>query len=109
MYLPHSLLLQVLGAYPTTIRRRVLRCLYLGQVRACYLFPSVRQRFLDALLAASRLELFLPNVDILSEGDFVNELFIVASGELQGFRASTAASPEVSRAAPGLLRPTQSH
>lgn len=52
----------VLGAYPSTIRRRVLRYLYLDVLQSSQLFDGARQRFLDALLAAARVEVYLPNV-----------------------------------------------
>ncbi|EFJ46902.1 hypothetical protein VOLCADRAFT_92690 [Volvox carteri f. nagariensis] len=71
----------VLSIYPTTIRRLVLRHLYLQPVRSCYLFKGCKQRFLDALLTAARVELFLPGVEIMTEGDNVVELLIVMLGE----------------------------
>ena len=55
-----ALLLQVLVIFPTTIRRRILRHLYLRQVRNAYLFKGVRQKFIDALLGVARIELFMP-------------------------------------------------
>ncbi len=58
--------MQVLHIFPTTIRRRILRHLYLRHVRAAYLFKGVRQKFLDALLATARIELFMPQVYPLS-------------------------------------------
>lgn len=54
--------MQVLHSFPTTIRRRILRHLYLKHVRAAYLFKGVRQKFLDALLSVARIELFMPQV-----------------------------------------------
>jgi len=53
-------MLQVLVIFPTTIRRRILRHLYLRQVRSAYLFKGVRQKFIDALLGVARIELFMP-------------------------------------------------
>ena len=72
----------VLKAYPSSIRRRVLRQLYLPTLRQCYLFTGAKQRFLDALLAVSRVELYLPQVEIVSQGDYVNELFILVAGRV---------------------------
>ena len=46
---------QVLEAYPATIRRRILRHLYLRHVRSTYLFEGCRQKFLDALLGISKV------------------------------------------------------
>lgn len=54
--------MQVLHIFPTTIRRRILRHLYLRHVRNAYLFKGVRQKFLDALLSVARIELFMPQV-----------------------------------------------
>ena len=55
-------LLQVLSIYPSTIRRRILRHLYQAPMQNCYLFADCKQKFLDALLAAARVELFMPQV-----------------------------------------------
>eukprot|EP00775_Hariotina_reticulata_P010172 gene10172-10332_t len=74
---------QVLSIYPTTIRRRILRHLYLRHLRASYLFRGTPRKYLDALLAASRLELFRPGVDLLAAGDAVNELFVVVAGRVE--------------------------
>lgn len=81
----HVLLLfpQVLSIYPTTIRRRILRHLYLRHLRASYLFRGAPRKYLDSLLAASRLELFRPGVDLLAAGDAVNELFVVVAGKVE--------------------------
>ena len=51
---------QVLHIFPTTIRRRILRHLYLTHFRNAYLFKGVRQKFIDALLGVARIELFMP-------------------------------------------------
>ena len=48
---------QVLAAYPTTIRRRILRHLYLRHVRGSYIFQGCRQKFLDALLGISKVRI----------------------------------------------------
>lgn len=52
----------VLGIYPTTLRRRILRHLYGRYIQSNYLFAGARQKFLDAILAACRIELFMPHV-----------------------------------------------
>lgn len=53
---------RVLASLPSTIRRRTLRHLYLGQLQRCYLFKGVKQKLLDALLAAGRIDLYMPMV-----------------------------------------------
>lgn len=72
----------VLRVYPSSIRRRVLRQLYLETLQRVYLFCESKPRFLDALLGVCRVELYLPQVDVVSEGDFVAELFVVVAGSV---------------------------
>ncbi len=73
---------QMLRIYPTTIRRKVLRHLYLQPVKSCYLFKGCKQRFLDAILQAAKVELFLPGVQIMTEGDNIVDLMVVVAGEV---------------------------
>lgn len=61
---PTSLRTSTAAIYPTTIRRRALRHLYLEPVKGCYLFRKCSRRFLDALITAARVELFLPGVEV---------------------------------------------
>ena len=71
---------RVLGSYPTVLRRRALRHLYLSTLRRCYLFEGGRQRFVDALLAAAHVELLMPGVEVVADGDHVSELIVCVSG-----------------------------
>ncbi|GAX76506.1 hypothetical protein CEUSTIGMA_g3951.t1 [Chlamydomonas eustigma] len=73
----------VLSVYPATLRRKVLRELYMENLKACYLFGSSKAKFLDAILAIARVELFLPYVELIQQGDIVQELYIVMEGEVQ--------------------------
>lgn len=73
---------QVLQFYPSTIKRKVLRHLYMEVLKDCYLFNGCKARFLDQVLAAVRMELFMPNVPVLNEGDVCNELFLIVDGEV---------------------------
>ncbi len=45
-----------------------------------YLFEDAPKRLLDALLASSRIETFMPSVDIIGAGDYVNELLLLVQG-----------------------------
>jgi hypothetical protein len=40
-------------------------------------------KFHNALLATSRIEMFMPGVEIVSEGDHVNELHILMAGDVR--------------------------
>jgi hypothetical protein len=53
---------RVLSMYPTTLRRRVLRHLYGEPIAACWLLAGCRQKFVDSLLAAAKVELYMPKV-----------------------------------------------
>jgi hypothetical protein len=56
------LCVQVLSIFPTTIRRRILKYLYASHLSSSYLFRKCPQRFLDALLASARVEVFMPGM-----------------------------------------------
>lgn len=73
----------VLQPYPEAMKKRVLRHLYLEPLRDCYLFTSCKAKFLDAILAICRTELFMPNVQIITEGDIVADLYVVIDGEVE--------------------------
>jgi hypothetical protein len=60
-------------------RRRILRHLYSRQLRSTYLLAGCKQKFIDALLAVARIDMYMPEEDVILEGDYVNELFMVVS------------------------------
>lgn len=74
---------KVLAIYPVVIRKRVLRHLYLDPLRQCYLFKRCKPKFMDAVLASCRTDLFMPNVQLVSVGDIVGDLYIVIEGEVE--------------------------
>ena len=51
--------------------------------KECFLFSGTPRRFRDAVMAETRVELFLPQVDILSEGDTVNEIYLIVQGSVE--------------------------
>ncbi len=55
---------QVLAIYPQTIRRRVLRHLYMESVKNCYLFAGCNSKFLDLVLSLGRVEQFMPQEQV---------------------------------------------
>ncbi|KAK9791836.1 hypothetical protein WJX73_006514 [Symbiochloris irregularis] len=73
----------VLSIYPTALRRRILRHLYLPHLRSAPLFAGTRGKFLDSVLTTARIEFFMPGVEILSEGEAVNELCLVVQGAVE--------------------------
>ncbi|GAX80357.1 hypothetical protein CEUSTIGMA_g7796.t1 [Chlamydomonas eustigma] len=73
---------KVLAPYPSAITRRVLSHLYLEPIQQCSLFYNCKRKFLNAVMAACRTEMFMPNIQLLSEGDIVADLYMVISGEV---------------------------
>ncbi|KAL6763059.1 hypothetical protein V8C86DRAFT_3130307, partial [Haematococcus lacustris] len=74
---------QVLAIFPQTIRRRVLRHLYIKPIKECHLFAGCKPKYLDAVLAAGRVELFMPREQIIADGDIVNEIIVLLEGEVE--------------------------
>ncbi|KAJ9532882.1 hypothetical protein QJQ45_010984 [Haematococcus lacustris] len=86
---------QVLSAYPVALRRKVVRHLYAPALQQCYLFRGTSAMFLDAVMSASRVELFMPKVHILTEGDVMVEMFVVVEGKVQLTRAGAGPPPKL--------------
>ena len=74
---------KVLAIYPTAISRKVLRHLYAKTLSHCYLFAKNKAKFLDTLLASCRTDLFTADVQLISEGDIVSDLFIIIDGQVE--------------------------
>ena len=60
----------------------------------CYLFHGCRQKLLDSLLGASTVQLFMPKVEVVSEGDHLHELYIVLAGLVETIKPGLAESAE---------------
>ncbi|KAL3130260.1 hypothetical protein ABBQ38_008093 [Trebouxia sp. C0009 RCD-2024] len=84
----------VLSIYPTTLQRRALRHLYLRSTQQCYLFRNCRQKLLDSLLGASTVQLFMPKVEVVTQGDHVHELYIVLAGMVESVKPGLAETAE---------------
>ena len=54
----------VLNIYPTPLRKRILRFLYLKKLEECYLFKECKPKLLDALLGSATVHLFMPKVQL---------------------------------------------
>ena len=54
----------VLNIYPTPLRKRILRFLYLKKLEECYLFKGCKPKLLDALLGSATVHLFMPKVHL---------------------------------------------
>ena len=65
---------KVLSIYPTAITRRVLCHNYLEPISQCHLFKGCKRKFLDILVPSCRIEMFMPNVQLITSGDIVTDL-----------------------------------
>ena len=62
--------------------------------RRCYLFQGCRQKLLDSLLGSSAVQLFMPRVEVVAQGDHVHELYLVLAGLVETFRPGQAQNQE---------------
>mmetsp|Transcript_1828 Transcript_1828/g.4152 ORF Transcript_1828/g.4152 Transcript_1828/m.4152 type:complete len:929 (+) Transcript_1828:2109-4895(+) len=84
----------ILHRYPPTLRKKVLRHLYLDIFRKCPPFKGCRTRFLDEVIGMARMEIFNPEMEVLVEGEVVQELFVIVEGVVYGARSASSASQE---------------
>jgi ankyrin repeat protein len=82
---------QVLKNFPSSVRRKILRKLYLPWLLRTSLMKGVRTQFVDAFLTSCSVEIFSPGEEMVERGSIASDLFllvggmaeIVASGELR--------------------------
>mmetsp|Transcript_24690 Transcript_24690/g.67287 ORF Transcript_24690/g.67287 Transcript_24690/m.67287 type:complete len:935 (+) Transcript_24690:138-2942(+) len=84
----------ILHRYPPTLRKKVLRHLYLDIFRKCPPFKGCKTRFLDEVISMARMEIFNPEMEVLVEGEVVQELFVIVEGVVYGARSASSASQE---------------
>ena len=71
---------QVLKHFPTALRRKVLRRLYLPSLMKTSLMEGVRPQFVDAFLTACTVEIFSPGEEIVERGAIAMDLFLLVGG-----------------------------
>lgn len=74
---------QVLRHFPSSVRRKVLRRLYLPSLMQTSLMNDVRQQFVDAFLAACNVEIFSPREEILQRGSVSSDLYLLVGGAVE--------------------------
>jgi CRP-like cAMP-binding protein len=74
---------QVLQEFPVSVRRKVLRKLYLPNLLQTSLMQGVRQQFVDAFLSASQVEFFSPGEEIIGKGTIAGDLYLLVGGVVQ--------------------------
>jgi ankyrin repeat protein len=70
----------VLSNFPSAVRRKVLRKLYLKYLWKTGLMKDVRQQFVDAFLTNCKIEIFSPGEAIVERGSISSDLFLLVGG-----------------------------
>jgi hypothetical protein len=71
---------QVLKNFPSAVRRKVLRKLYLPSLIKTNLMKNIRQQFVDAFLTSCSVEIFSPGEEIVERGSISSDLFLLVGG-----------------------------
>jgi hypothetical protein len=71
---------QVLKPFPSAVRRKILRKLYLKPLLQTQLMKGVRQQFVDAFLASCKVEIFSPGEEVVERGSILSDLFLLVGG-----------------------------
>lgn len=71
---------QVLAQFPSAVRRKVLRKLYLNSLLQTGLLQDTRQQFIDAFLLECTVEIFSPGEELLHRGSACSDLYLLVEG-----------------------------
>jgi len=71
---------QVLKHFPSAMRRKVLRKLYLQPLETTKLMKGIRPQFVDAFLASCSVEIFSPGETVVERGSILSDLFLLVGG-----------------------------
>ena len=71
---------QVLKPFPSSVRRKILRRLYLKPLLQTQLMTGVREQFVDAFLASCKVEIFSVGETIVERGSILSDLFLLVGG-----------------------------
>jgi len=70
----------ILKDFPSALRRKILRRLYLPSLTKTKLMAGIRPQFVDAFLASCSVEIFSPGEEIVERGSIVSDLFLLVGG-----------------------------
>jgi ankyrin repeat protein len=76
---------KVLSCFPQSLRRKVIRKLYLSSLIRSDLMKGIRQQFIDEFLSSCRVELFSPGEEILLRGGSSTDLYLLVEGSVRLF------------------------
>jgi ankyrin repeat protein len=83
---------EVLKNFPSSVRRRVLRRLYLPSLLQTSLMNGIRQQFVDAFLSACNVEFFSPGEEILQRGYVSSDLYLLVGGTVELLPVDTSST-----------------
>lgn len=72
---------QVLKNFPSSVRRKILRKLYLPSLERTTLMKGIRQQFVDLFLTSCTVDTFSPGEDIVERGSIAADLFLLINGQ----------------------------
>ena len=73
---------EVLMHFPSSVRRRILRRLYMPSLLRTSLMKDVRQQFVDQFLSSCSVEVFSPGEELLQRGMNSPDLYLLVSGNV---------------------------
>lgn len=73
----------VLKSFPNSLRRRVLRHLYLPALQETPLLKGTRQMFVDAFISSCSIEIHGPGAEIIQRGAIANDLYLLLTGTVK--------------------------
>jgi CRP-like cAMP-binding protein len=74
---------EILRNLPLSVRRKVLRRLYLPSLLQTSLLKGLRQQFVDSILISCTVEIFNAGEEILARGHASNDLYLVVEGHVK--------------------------
>ena len=74
---------QVLRNFPSAVRRKILRTLYLRPLIQTNLMQGIRPQFVDAFLTSCTVELFTPGEHMIERGAIAGDLCLIVGGVAQ--------------------------
>jgi CRP-like cAMP-binding protein len=74
---------EILMHFPSSVRRRILRRLYMPSILQTSLMKDVRQQFVDEFVSSCTVEVFSPNEEILQRGMNSPDLYLLVSGNVE--------------------------
>jgi ankyrin repeat protein len=73
----------VLSHFPSSMRRKILRQLYMSSLMKTSLLEGVRIQFLDEFLSSCKVEMFGPGEELLQRGSVATDLYLLVGGQIE--------------------------